>query len=345
MPTTIEQPHRRYNPLTGEWVLVSAHRTSRPWQGQVDPPQREERPAYDPTCYLCPGNARAGGKQNPAYAGTYVFTNDFPALLPEVPDSAPVTHPLLQTQPQAGTCLVICFSPRHDLSLPEMSLAGIRDVVDTWAAQIEELSASYRWVQIFENKGAVMGCSNPHPHGQVWAGSALPNEPAREDRQQHRYLADHDRCLLLEYAALERAHGERIIVENADWIAVAPFWAVWPFETLLLPRRHVLRLTDLTPAERDSLAGILKRLLIRYDNLFETSFPYSMGWHGAPTDAGDYAHWQLHAHFYPPLLRSASIKKFMVGYEMLAEAQRDLTAEGAATRLRELSEVHYRERR
>jgi UDPglucose--hexose-1-phosphate uridylyltransferase len=344
MPEINEQPHRRYNPLAGEWVLVSAHRTSRPWQGQIDPPQREERPRYDPGCYLCPGNARAGGKRNPDYAGTYVFTNDFPALLPDTPEEASPAHPLLRWESESGACRVICFSPRHDLTLPEMSPAAIRAVVDAWAAQVEELGRRYRWVQVFENKGALMGCSNPHPHGQVWAGSTLPDVPAREELHQSRYLAEEGRCLLMDYAELERKRSERLVVENADWLAVVPFWAVWPFETLLLPRRHVLRLTDLTPEERDSLAGILKRLLTRYDNLFETSFPYSMGWHGAPTDEGDYAHWQLHAHFYPPLLRSASIKKFMVGYELLAEAQRDLTAEQAAARLRGLSDVHYRER-
>jgi UDPglucose--hexose-1-phosphate uridylyltransferase len=344
MSMIIDDPHRRYNPLTGEWVLVSAHRSSRPWQGQIDPPPAEARPAYDPTCYLCPGNARAGGLRNPAYAGVYVFDNDFPALLPETETKPAAPHPLLHWEAESGECRVICFSPRHDLTLPELPATAIRAVVDAWAAQVEELGRRYRWVQIFENKGATMGCSNPHPHGQVWAGSALPHMPAAEDIQQRHYLAVQGYPMLTDYAEMEIGDGERIIVENADWIAVVPFWAVWPFETLLLPRRHVQRLPDLTPAERDSLAGILKRLLTRYDNLFETSFPYSMGWHGAPTDEGDYAHWQLHAHFYPPLLRSASVKKFMVGYELLAEAQRDLTAEQAASRLRDLSDAHYRER-
>ena len=222
------------------------------------------------------------GNQNPAYTGTYVFTNDFPALLPDTSEQVSAPHPLLRGQTESGTCRVICFSPRHDLTLPEMPPAAIRAVVDAWVAQVEELGSRYRWVQVFENKGALMGCSNPHPHGQVWAGSALPNEPAAEDLRQRRYLDDQGSCLLTDYAEVEASHGERVVVENAEWLAVVPFWAVWPFEMLLLPRRRVSRLTDLTLDERDSLAAILKRLLTRYDNLFETSFPYSMGWHGAP---------------------------------------------------------------
>jgi UDPglucose--hexose-1-phosphate uridylyltransferase len=241
-----------------------------------------------------------------------------------------------------GTCRVVCFSPRHDLTLPEMPLATIRHVIDAWAEQTTELGQTYRWVQVFENKGAAMGASNPHPHGQIWAHHHLPNEIVKEDQHQRQYLAEHDSVLLVDYAALEAGQGERIVVENDDWLAVVPFWAMWPFECLLLPRRHVLRLPDLDPGERGSLADILKRLLTKYDNLFETSFPYSMGWHGAPLDAGDNAHWQLHAHFYPPLLRSATVRKFMVGYEMMAEAQRDLTAEQAAERLRLLPEQHYK---
>ncbi|MCK6627781.1 MAG: UDP-glucose--hexose-1-phosphate uridylyltransferase [Anaerolineae bacterium] len=337
-----DHPHRRYNPLTGEWVLVSPHRTKRPWQGQVERPPQETRPAYDPQCYLCPGNSRAGGLQNPPYDSTFVFTNDFSALLPDTPPAAIASHPLLRTESEAGVCRVICFSPRHDLTLPEMAVEDIRHVIDVWAEQVTELGKQYRWVQVFENKGAIMGCSNPHPHGQIWAGSALPNEPAKEERQQRVYFEERKLPLLVDYADIESILRERIVVENKDWVAVVPYWAVWPFETLLLPRRHVLRLPDLTDPERDALAGILKRLLTRYDNLFEVSFPYSMGWHGAPTDDGDYSHWQLHAHFYPPLLRSAAVKKFMVGYEMLGEAQRDLTAEQAADRLRSAPEVHYK---
>jgi UDPglucose--hexose-1-phosphate uridylyltransferase len=369
-----EHPHRRYNPLTGEWVLVSPHRTRRPWSGQVEKPPPDVRPRYDPTCCLCPGNERASGAglsvvpRNPDYESTYVFTNDFSALLPDTPDSHVPSHPLLRSEGEQGTCRVICFSPRHDLTLPEMPVTAIRDVVDVWAAQTAELGQRYRWVQVFENKGRMMGCSNPHPHGQVWGGSALPNEPAKEDRQQRAYLEEHGVPLLVDYANLEAARQVRVTVENEHWLAVVPYWAVWPFETLLLPRRHVLRMPDLSDPERDGLAQILKRLLTKYDNLFEVSFPYSMGWHGAPTGpstgsgqvpsagsprgsgqvpstnlgegAGDYEHWQLHAHFYPPLLRSATVKKFMVGYEMLAEAQRDLTAEQAAQQLRALPEVY-----
>jgi UDPglucose--hexose-1-phosphate uridylyltransferase len=337
----IEHPHRRYNALTGDWVLVSPHRTDRPWQGQVEKAPQESRPAYDPNCYLCPGNQRAGGQHNPNYDSTFVFTNDFAALLPDTPPAPPSQDPLLYLESEAGTCRVICFSPRHDLTLPEMPAEDIRRVVDLWTEQIGDLGRRYRWVQIFENKGAMMGSSNPHPHGQIWAGSALPNEPAREDSRQRAYFEQHGAPLLVNYADLETSRRQRLVVENKDWLAVVPYWAVWPFETLLLPRRHVLRLPDLSEGERNALSSILKRLLTRYDNLFEISFPYSMGWHGAPTDDGDYPHWQLHAHFYPPLLRSATVKKFMVGYEMLAEPQRDLTAEQAAERLRALAEVHY----
>ncbi len=338
-----DHPHRRLNPLTGEYVLVSPHRTRRPWQGRQERPPQEQRPAYDPGCYLCPGNVRANGQHNPAYDHTFVFTNDFAALLPDIPAAPPPAHPLLTVEAVRGDCRVICFSPRHDLTLPQMPAADIRGVVDVWAAQTVELGARYRWVQVFENKGEIMGCSNPHPHGQIWAGDRLPNELVKEDCGQAAYYAQHGRPLLADYAELEAEQGERVVVANADWLAVTPFWAVWPFETLLLPRRPVLRLPDLTPAERDSLADILKRLLTKYDNLFEVSFPYSMGWHAAPNDDGRYPHWTLHAHFYPPLLRSATVKKFMVGYEMLAEAQRDLTPEQAAARLRELPEVHYTE--
>lgn len=340
----LNHPHRRFNPLTGEWVLVSPHRAQRPWLGQTEKPAPEMRPAYDPACYLCPGNTRANGALNPRYTGSYVFDNDFAALLPEAP-AVPVAgqHPLLRAEAERGATRVICFSPRHDQHLARMPLGEIRSVVDVWAEQTTELGQRYPWVQVFENRGAMMGASNPHPHGQVWAGSTLPNEPAKEARTQRAYQIEHGTPLLVEYARLEAERGERVVVENPDWLAVVPFWAVWPFETLLLPRRPVARLPDLTGLERDSLAGSLRRLLARYDNLFDTPFPYSMGWHGAPTAGADAPGWQLHAHYYPPLLRSATVRKFIVGYEMLAEAQRDLTAEQAAERLRAQPEVHYRD--
>lgn len=336
-----EVPHRRRNPLTGEWILVSPHRMRRPWLGQTERVADEARPAYDPGCYLCPGNQRAEGERNPEYGSTHVFTNDFPALLPDAPDLPAPAHPLLRAEGVRGTSRVVCFSPRHDLTLPQLPIPAIRGVIDLWAEQAEELGRKYRWVQIFENKGAVMGCSNPHPHGQIWALDAVPSEPAKEDRTQREHLSATGRVLLLEYAEVEQAGGERIVLENDHWLAIVPFWAIWPFETMILPRRHVQRITELEGEERDALAELLKRLLTRYDNLFETSFPYSMGWHGAPFGESDPRHWQLHAHLYPPLLRSATVKKFMVGYELLAEAQRDLTAEQAAERLRALSDTRF----
>jgi UDPglucose--hexose-1-phosphate uridylyltransferase len=339
-----EHPHRRLNPLRGEWVLVSPHRTKRPWLGQVEKSSPDNRPPHDPNCYLCPGNRRAGNEVNPKYDSTFVFTNDFSALLPDTPAMDGAGDELLRTEPARGECRVICFSPRHDLTLAEMSATDIRKVVDVWAAQSVELGARHRWVQIFENKGAVMGCSNPHPHGQIWAGNFLPNEVAVEDRGQKKYAQKHGSPLLLDYARKELQSGQRIVVQNEHWLAVVPFWAVWPFETMLLPLRQVPRLQDLSEVERTALSEIMRVLLIRYDNLFETSFPYSMGWHGAPNGADDFSHWQLHAHFYPPLLRSATVKKFMVGYEMLAEAQRDLTPEQAAQRLRDLPDIHFKER-
>lgn len=338
-----EYPHRRYNPLTGEYVLVSPHRAKRPWRGQVEKLPLKKRPSYEPTCFLCPGNGRANGETNPNYAHTYVFPNDFAALLPETVDGMG-DSPLFQWEPVRGTARVICFSPRHDLTLPEMPLTDIRKVIDTWAVQTSELGQRYRWVQIFENKGAVMGSSMPHPHGQVWALDRLPNKPFKEDVQQRTYWQENGRSLLVDYAQQEAEKKERIVIENKHWLAVVPFWAVWPFEVLLLPRHSVLRLPDLDNEMRDALAAILKGLLIKYDNLFETPFPYSMGWHGAPYDEQNQDHWQLHAHFYPPLLRSATVKKFMVGFEMLGEAQRDITAEQAAQQLRNLPDIHFKEK-
>jgi len=339
-----QQPHRRYNALTGDWILVSPHRTQRPWQGKQESAQGKARPAHDSQCYLCSGNTRAGGEKNPVYTGTYVFTNDYAAMVPTGTPPANGDGGLLRGQSVSGTCRVICFSPRHDWTLPEMPVEDIQGVVEIWAEQTEELSRDYHWVQVFENKGDVMGCSNPHPHGQIWASDFIPNEPAKEDRQQLAYWREKRSLLLLDYLALEVEQNQRIVIQNEDWVAVLPYWATWPYEVLLVPRRHVLRLPDLVASERTSLADILKRLLTRYDNLFEVSFPYSMGWHGAPSGFGEPEHWQLHAHFYPPLLRSATVKKFMVGYEMLGEAQRDLTPEQAAHTLRSQSDIHFKER-
>ncbi len=340
MSLDLARPHRRFNPLTGGWVQVSPQRMGRPWQGEVSEPDPPP-PAYDPTCYLCPGNARVGGEANPAYEGIYVFDNDFPALEAEA-DGGASGDPLFRAEASAGVCRVICFSPDHGKSLPLLTPAQLRAVVDCWADQTAELNERFAYVQVFENKGAMMGCSNPHPHGQVWATAHVPEEPAGEDVQQRAWFAEHGRPLLLDVAEREAA-GERTLEINDDWLAIVPFWAAWPFETLLLPRFPVQRMPQLTSGQRDRLAAILKALTTRYDNLFRTSFPYSMGWHGAPFAAGPQDHWQLHAHFYPPLLRSASVRKFMVGYEMLAEPQRDLTPERAAEMLRSVSgTVHYR---
>jgi UDPglucose--hexose-1-phosphate uridylyltransferase len=335
----IEGPHRRRNALTGEWVLVSAGRTNRPWQGAVDRGRTEPLAEYDPACYLCPGNRRAGGQENPDYDGTFVFTNDFAALSPDCPDVA-VSEGLLVAESVAGTCRVLCFDPRHDLTLAMMHPTEVRGVIDLWAAQSAELGAVYPWVQVFENRGEMMGASNPHPHGQIWASSTIPVQAALEDGEQLRHLARTGSNLLIDYA-LQEQQGARVLIDNPEWLVVVPFWAVWPFEALVVPRRPVGRLPDLDESQRHHLSQVLPELLIRYDNLFEHPFPYSMGWHGAPYSGGDHSHWQLHAHLYPPLLRSASVRKFMVGYELLAEAQRDITAEDAAARLREVPDVHY----
>ncbi|MCA9889368.1 MAG: UDP-glucose--hexose-1-phosphate uridylyltransferase [Anaerolineae bacterium] len=338
-----EHPHRRYNPLLDEYVLVSPHRMKRPWQGSQEKLPPVERPQHDPKCYLCPGNTRANGVTNPDYQQTYVFDNDFRSLLDGVPEAPASAHPLLTAETVQGTNRVICFSPRHDLTLAQMPVDEVRTVVDLWADQTTELGQTYKWVQVFENRGEMMGSSNPHPHGQIWAENVLPNFVAKEHATQRSYTQKNGSVMLMDYAELEIQQGERIVIQNDDWLVVVPFWATWPFETLLLPKDHILRLPDLTDTQRDTLADILKQLLIRYDNLFEVSFPYSMGWHGAPFIDEALDHWQLHAHFYPPLLRSATVRKFMVGYEMLGEPQRDLTAEQAAARLRDLSPVHYLE--
>ena len=335
-------PHRRFNLLTGSWVLVSPHRAKRPWQGQQETPDRSVRPAHDPNCFLCAGNLRVTGERNPDYSGTYVFTNDFAALTTDAPDAPVSDNPLFQTGTARGTSRVICFSPDHSKSLPELTLPAIGQIVETWCKQSIELGAHYPWVQVFENKGAMMGCSNPHPHGQIWANSFLPNEAAAEDTHQRDYLAKHGCPLLLDYVKAESG-GSRVVAETEHWLAVVPYWAAWPFEILLLPKAHAPRLPALNAAQKQDLAVALKQLTSRYDNLFQCSFPYSMGWHGAPFNGMDSNHWQVHAHFYPPLLRSATVRKFMVGYEMLAETQRDLTPEQAAERLRAVSDIHYNE--
>ncbi|MDO3384749.1 UDP-glucose--hexose-1-phosphate uridylyltransferase [Gilvimarinus sp. SDUM040013] len=337
-----DHPHRRRNPMLGEWVLVSPHRAKRPWQGQSEAPDLVERPAYDDKCYLCAGNKRISGDINPSYTGTFVFQNDFAALNEQVPEYED-SDPLFATVAERGCSRVICFSPDHGKTLPEMNRDDIAAVVDCWQSQTRELGEQYQWVQVFENKGSVMGCSNPHPHGQIWAQHSLPTQVARKQQNFSEYWAAHGRNMLLDYVERELSSGERIVCRNSDWVALVPYWAAWPFEVLLLPRFTVSRMTELSEAARISLADAIQQLTIRYDNLFNTSFPYSMGWHGAPYDASDHPEWQLHAHFFPPLLRSATVRKFMVGYEMLAEAQRDITPEQAAQRLRDLPAVHYKQ--
>jgi UDPglucose--hexose-1-phosphate uridylyltransferase len=338
-----DHPHRRYNPLTDEWVVVSPHRTKRPWQGQVETPPPDTRPAYDPSCYLCPGNERAGGLRNPAYTGTFVFDNDFAALMPDVPpgeiaEGRAGGSPLLRAVAERGICRVLCYSPRHDQAMAQLSPAELRGVVEAWAAQYAELGA-HDWVRqvlLFENRGAMMGASNPHPHGQIWATSFFPVTYGREHAAQTAYHAAHGRTLLGDYLALELERGERIVCANDEFVALVPFWAVWPFETLVLPRRPAPTMLALDDTARDGLAAILKELTTRYDALFEVAFPYSMGFHQAPTDGAEHPAWQLHAHFLPPLLRSATVRKFMVGFELLGEPQRDITPEQAAARLRDV---------
>jgi UDPglucose--hexose-1-phosphate uridylyltransferase len=343
-----DRPHRRLNLLTREWVLVSPHRARRPWLGQVEKKPVESLPEYDPACYLCPGNERAGGVRNPAYTGTFVFDNDFAALLPEPPaELQREASSLLLAESERGICRVVCFSPRHDLSLPELELAAIEKVIATWTEQSADLGARdfIRYVQVFENKGEVMGASNPHPHSQVWASGHIPNEPGKELSAQTNYFNEHQRCLLADVLAEEQKRRERILAANDHFTALVPFWAVWPFEVLISAHRPGLaRLTELSPVETSALAEILKTVTTRYDNLFEISFPYSMGFHQAPFDGQSHPEWMLHAHFYPPLLRSATVRKFMVGYEMLGMPQRDITPESAAERLRNLPEIHYKKR-
>jgi len=336
-------PHRRLNPLKGEWVLVSPQRNERPWLGKVEaPPEPSE--AYDPACYLCPGNSRAGGVKNPQYAGTFVFDNDYPALVPELPEMELEESGLIVARPERGICRVVCFSPRHDLRVARMSPPELRQVVNIWVEQYQSLAASpwIHHVQIFENCGSIMGTSNPHPHCQIWANASLPNEPAKEQASLIEYRTRNRSCLLCDYLKLESERAERMVCENEAFAVVVPYWAVWPFETLVLSKRHVASIDQLTVAESDLLGAILKRITTRYDNLFEIPFPYSMGFHQRPTDNMPHEEWHFHAHYYPPLLRSATVQKFMVGYEMMAAPQRDFTPENAALRLHETSDIHYR---
>ncbi|KAB2888196.1 MAG: UDP-glucose--hexose-1-phosphate uridylyltransferase [Desulfobulbaceae bacterium] len=340
-------PHRRFNLLTGEWVLVSPQRTRRPWQGQTEATEAPPVAAYDPTCYLCPGNERAAGARNPEYSQPFVFTNDFPALLPDLPRLPDRPGPLLQAQAEPGVCRVVCYSPRHDLSFGQMPPQQAVAVIDTWRREYVELGA-LPWinaVQIFENRGTAMGCSNPHPHGQIWANATVPTIPAREGERQEDFFRERGKCLLCASLAEELADPVRVVMANNHFVVLVPFWAVWPFETLLLPRRHDSRITGLGPEEKEALAEIMIRLNVCYDNLFATVFPYSMGIHQQPTDGCEHPEWHWHVHYYPPLLRSAAVRKHMVGYEMMAMPQRDLTAERCAERLRAVPvDRHFRER-
>ena len=342
----LSAPHKRFNPLLREWVLVSPQRSERPWQGKVEKLRAAPSVIYDPDCYLCSGNKRAGGKQTPQYSGTYVFENDFPALLPDTESLNYDDKGLLVAQTDRGICCVLCFSPRHDLTLPRMNPRELSGVVDAWAEQYSELAQIpwVRHVQIFENRGELMGASNPHPHCQIWANATLPNLPAREDESLCGYHAEKHSCLLCDYLQLELQRNERIVCQSEAFVVLVPFWAVWPFETLVLSKRHVASLDQLNSGERDLLGDILRRITIRCDNLFETAFPYSMGFHQRPTDGRTHEAWHLHAHYVPPLLRSSTVRKFMVGYELLSSPQRDLTPESAAARLRAAGETHYLER-
>jgi len=340
----MEKPHRRFNPLKGEWVLVSPHRARRPWQGQVETPPQEQRPSYDPACYLCPGNLRAGNQHNPAYSSTFVFDNDFSALLPDTPEEELAVGDLLKARGERGLCRVICFSPRHDLTLAQMERDAIVRVVDVWTEEYLRLGSMpfINHVQIFENKGPMMGCSNPHPHGQIWAQNSIPDESALEGRCLASYFGAKGRSLLADYLEIEHKEGERVVVQNDSFTALVPYWAVWPFEILIISRRHVGSLSELEEQERTDLADIVHAVTVRYDNLFNISFPYSAGLHQSPTDNRPHPEWHFHMHFYPPLLRSATVRKFMVGYEMLADPQRDITPELSAERLRSLPDKHYR---
>ncbi|QCR22229.1 UDP-glucose--hexose-1-phosphate uridylyltransferase [Pontibacter sp. SGAir0037] len=339
-----DHSHRRYNPLTAEWVQVSPHRAKRPWQGQEEQVSEAKRPAYDPTCYLCPGNTRANGEVNPDYTGTYSFQNDFAAITEDVPSGEMAEGEFFLAKSERGLCKVICFSPRHDLTIPEMEVEGIKEVVELWKKEYVELGARdyVNYVQIFENKGQVMGCSNPHPHGQIWAQESIPDEPLKKQLQFSRYYEKYGRTMLIDYLHAELEKKDRILFENEHFVGLIPFWAVWPFEAMIIPRRHISDITALTDAETRSLADAYKQLTVMYDNIFGISFPYSAGIHQAPTDGKEHPEWDMHLVFYPPLLRSATVKKFMVGYEMLANPQRDITPETSAALMRKLPKVHYK---
>jgi len=347
MSNLSQSPHRRWNPLRRSWVLVSPHRTQRPWQGEVGKTAPAAGPAYDPECYLCPRNKRAGGAVNPPYQSVFSFVNDYSALLPDSPTIEAPPSPLLTAEPARGICKVLCFHPDHSLTVARMTRDEIRPVIDAWVNEYQELGSTdwIEYVQIFENRGAMMGASNPHPHCQIWATGFVPDEPAAETAAQSEHLARTGCCLLCDYLQSERAAGERIVFENDHFTALVPWWAVWPFEVMLLSRRHAAAMPEFSGDERDALADALKRLTTRYDNLFQTSFPYTMGYHQSPTDGKAHPEWHFHAHCFPPLLRSATVRKFMVGFEMLAMPQRDITPESAAGRLRECSEEHFLPRR
>ena len=339
-----DHPHRRYNPLLDEWILVSPQRAKRPWQGQNEAISDEKKPEYDETCYLCPGNHRITGGTNPNYENCYVFDNDFPALLKDEVSSDVEQEDLFKINPERGINRVICFSPKHNVTLAEMQVPEIENVVRVWKEQYLELGAiSYiNHVQIFENKGSVMGCSNPHPHGQIWAQSSLPTQVKRTQDNLLKYFQKTGKSLLKDYLESELQKKERIIAENEHFVLLVPFWATWPYETMIISKRHFSSIAEITEEEIKSYAEMIQIITVKYDNLFKTSFPYSAGIHQAPTDGLDHEEWHFHMHFYPPLLRSATVKKFMVGYELLAEAQRDLTAEQSAEILRNLSTQHYK---
>lgn len=339
------RPHKRYNILTGEWILVSPHRTKRPWQGKNEDLSIEKRPTYDPACYLCPGNTRNSGEKNPDYSEPYSFINDYSALLPTREHNTFEDH-LLKAESEEGICKVICFSPDHSLTLPVMKTENITKVIDLWVKEYHNLGKEefINYVQIFENKGEMMGCSNPHPHGQIWSQHSIPTEVLKKTHHFKKYWDQHQRSLLSDYLEQELELGERIIEETEHFVVLVPYWAVWPYETMIIPKQHYQHIGQLTSEERKDFALAIKKITTRYDNLFQISFPYSSGIHQIPTDGKDYPEWHFHMSFYPPLLRSATVKKFMVGYEMFAGPQRDITAEQASATLRELPEKHFTER-